>query len=297
MAVTSDLAVLFADVAGSTRLYETLGDERAFATVGRSVGGMGDACRAHDGRVVKTIGDEVMSVFASADAAAQAAIAMQSRIAQDAQSPTRIAIRVGFHFGPAIERDGDVFGDSVNVAARLVGLAGAAQVMTSKATAAALAPWLRARTRALGTLAVKGKHDDLDVCELVWQDTNDDLTTLSTRVEAPRVRLVLRHAGVEIVLDDARRTLAFGRDAQSEVVIADRLASRTHAHVEKRRDHFVLVDHSSNGTYVTPDGGPEIALRREEFVLRGRGRISFGHAHAADPREVVEFEAGTRANP
>jgi len=293
MPVTSDLAVLFADIAGSTRLYETLGDERALATVGRSVAGMGAACRSCDGRVVKTIGDEVMSVFATADGAAQAAIAMQANVALDASAPTRIAIRVGFHFGPAIERDGDVFGDSVNVAARLVGLAAASQVMTSKATAAALAPWLRARVRGLGALAVKGKHDDLDVCELVWQDTNDDLTTLSTRIEAPRARLALRHGEADIVLDEMRRTLAFGRDAQNDVVITDRLASRIHAHVEKRREHFVLVDHSSNGTYVTRDGEPEIALRREEFVLRGRGRISFGHAYAADSGESVEFDAAS----
>jgi class 3 adenylate cyclase len=291
MPVTSDLAVLFADIAGSTRLYETLGDERAFATVGRSVAGMGDACRTYDGRVVKTIGDEVMSVFATADAAAQAAIAMQSSLALDDNAAMRVAIRIGFHFGPAIERDGDVFGDSVNVAARLVGLASASQVMTSKATAAVLAPWLRARVRGLGALAVKGKHDDLDVCELIWQDTNDDLTTLSTRIEVPRTRLALRHGDAEIVLDEMRRTLAFGRDAQNDVVIADRLASRMHAHVEKRREHFVLVDHSSNGTYVTRDGEPEIALRREEFVLRGRGRISFGHSYTTDPRESVEFDA------
>lgn len=291
MPVTSDLAVLFADIAGSTRLYETLGDERAFATVGRSVAGMGDACRTFHGRVVKTIGDEVMSVFATADAAAQAAIAMQSSLALDPDAPQRVAIRIGFHFGPAIERDGDVFGDSVNVAARLVGLANASQVMTSKATAAVLAPWLRARVRGLGALAVKGKHDDLDVCELVWQDTNDDLTTLSTRLELPRTRLAVRHDGTEIVLDEARRALAFGRDAQNDVVIADRLASRMHAHVEKRREHFVLVDHSSNGTYVTREGEPEIVLRREELVLRGRGRISFGHAYATDPSESVEFDA------
>jgi hypothetical protein len=253
---------------------------------------MGDACRTYHGRVVKNIGDEVMTVIATEDAAAQAAIAMQSSLALDTEAPLRVAIRIGFHFGPAIERDGDVFGDSVNVAARLVGLANASQVMTSKSTAAALAPWLRARVRGLGALAVKGKHDDLDVCELVWQDTNDDLTTLSTRLEVPRTRLVVRHGGTERVLDEMRRTLAFGRDAQNDVVIADRLASRMHAHVEKRREHFVLVDHSSNGTYVTRESEPEIALRREEFVLRGRGRISFGHAYATDPSESVEFDAG-----
>jgi class 3 adenylate cyclase len=288
--VTPDLAVLFADVAGSTRLYETLGDERALATVGRSVAAMGDACRAQGGRVVKTIGDEVMAVFATADAAAQAAIAMQARMAAEANAGNGVAIRIGFHAGPAIERDGDVFGDSVNVAALLVRLARASQVMTSAASASRLAPWLRARTRALGPLAVKGRLDDLHVCELVWQDTNDDVTTLSTRIEVPLACVRLRHAGREIVLGHATRSLAFGRDPRNDVVIADRLASRMHARIERRRDRFVLVDHSSNGTYVTREGEAELPLRREEFVLRGRGRISFGHAHAADPGEIVEFD-------
>jgi adenylate cyclase len=290
MPPTSDLAVLFADVSGSTRLYEMLGDERALATVGRSVAAMAEACRAHGGRVVKTIGDEVMAVFATADAAAQASIAMQARIAEDVDPALPMAIRVGFHYGRAIEQDGDVFGDSVNVAARLVGLARPAQVMTSRTTALALAPWLRTRMRALGAVGVKGKHEGVDVCELLWQDTNDDLTTLATRVDAPQARLRLRHGDREIVLDERCRTLAFGRDAQNDVVVTDRLASRMHARIDKRREHFVLVDHSSNGTFVTRDGETEIALRREELVLRGRGRITFGHVQRTGPGESVEFD-------
>jgi class 3 adenylate cyclase len=291
--VTSELAVLFADVSGSTSLYETLGDERALAAIGGAVAVMADACRAHEGRVVKTIGDEVMAVFGDADAAAQSAIAMQARITEDCARHARLAIRVGFHLGPALERDDDVFGDSVNLAARLAGVARAAQVMTSHATASVLAPWLRARTRRLGALTVKGKHDDLDVWELVWQDTSDDLTTLSTRVSVAPARLTLRHGEREIVLDAPHSAIAFGRDAQNDVVVGDRLASRNHARIERRRDRFVLVDHSSNGTFVAREGEPDIPLRREQYVLRGRGRISFGHAHATSPGEIVLFDCGT----
>lgn len=293
MTASSELAVLFADVSGSTRLYETLGDERALATVGRCVLLMREACDGHAGRVVKTIGDEVMAVFALADQAAQAAAAMQARVAAESVAGTeRLAIRVGFHYGSAIEADGDVFGDSVNVASRLAGIAQASQVIMSGATAAMLSPWLRARTRALAALTVKGKRQDLDVCELLWQDSNDDLTTLSTRVAMPLAWLRIRHGDRELVLDDGRPTLTLGRDAQNDVVIADRLASRMHAHIERRRDRFLLVDHSSNGTFVTQDGEPEIPLRREEFVLRGRGRVSFGHALAPDARETVDFDCG-----
>jgi adenylate cyclase len=287
---SSELAVLFADVSGSTRLYETLGDERALATVGQCLALVREACDGHSGRVIKTIGDEMMAVFPLADQAAQAAAAMQARISTEPFAVgQRIAIRVGFHFGPALETDSDVFGDSVNVAARLAGVAHASQVITSAATAAMLSPWLRARTRELTALTVKGKLRDMSVCELLWQESNDDLTTLSTRVNVSPTRLSVRHGSREIVLDERQAALALGRDAQNDIVIADRLASRMHARIERRRDRFVLIDHSSNGTFLTLEGEPEIPLRREEFVLRKRGRISFGHAHATDPRETVEF--------
>jgi predicted component of type VI protein secretion system len=94
------------------------------------------------------------------------------------------------------------------------------------------------------------------------------------------------------MLGDRQAIVALGRDAQNDLVIADRLASRMHAHIERRRDRFVLVDHSSNGTFLTIADEPESPLRREEFILRGAGRISFGHAYARDPTETVEFFCG-----
>jgi pSer/pThr/pTyr-binding forkhead associated (FHA) protein len=86
----------------------------------------------------------------------------------------------------------------------------------------------------------------------------------------------------EIVLGEANPVVRLGRDPENDVVIADRMASRLHARIERRRDKFVLVDQSSNGTYVTVEGEPEIHVRREEIILHGRGQISFGHAHAGD---------------
>ena len=291
--VSTEMAVLFADVSGSTRLYESLGDQRALATIGRCLGLVKEACDGYAGRVIKTIGDEAMAVFPAADNAAQAAADMQARItAEPAIGAHRLTIRVGFHFGPALEADGDVFGDSVNVAARLVGVAHGAQVITSAATASALSPWLRARTRELTALTVKGKLRDMSVFELIWQDSADDLTTLSTRVITPVARLQVRHRDREIMLGEWQATIALGRDAQNDMVITDRLASRMHAHIERRRDRFVLVDHSSNGTFLTIESEPEIQLRREEFILRGRGHISFGHAYAKDPSETVDFDCG-----
>ena len=284
------MAVLFADVSGSTRLYESLGDTEALATIGRCVALMSTVCVGHGGRVVKTIGDEVMAVFPSADTAAQAAAEMQARISEHPPvGGSRLAIRVGFHLGPAIETDGDVFGDSVNVAARMAALAKREQIILSSHTADALAPWLRARVREIDTLSVKGKSKDIGIFELIWQESDEDLTAVASRWKPLPARIVLRHGTKELVLDDSATTITIGRDADSDIVIADRKASRLHARVERRRDKFVIIDQSSNGTYVTVDGEPEIMLRREELMLRGRGHVTFGHAYAVDPAEFLAF--------
>jgi adenylate cyclase len=286
----SNLAVLFADISGSTRLYETVGDANALATIGRCLALVRLACEGYGGRVIKTIGDEVMAVFPTADQATEAAAEMQARISElPPVGRSRLAIRVGFHFGPAIEVDGDVFGDSVNVAARMAGLAKGEQVILSAQTAAMLAPVLRARVREIDSLTVKGKLSDIGIFELLWQPSDTDLTALATRPVTPPARIRLRHGVREIVLGEANPVVRLGRDPQNDVVIADRMASRLHARIERRRDKFVLVDQSSNGTYVTIEGEPEIHVRREEIILHGRGQICFGHAHAGDSGEVLAF--------
>ena len=286
----SEVAVLFADVSGSTRLYEELGDAAALSTIARCLAVVKAACEGHAGRVVKTIGDEAMAVFPAADQAAEAAAEVQARIAEEFAGTQRLALRVGFHYGPALESEGDVFGDSVNLAARLVGVANRSQVITSAETAAALSPHLRARTRELDALTVKGKLQDVRIFELLWQDSPEDLTSLATRrVALPPTRLQLRHGDRVIVLGEDNRALTFGRDAQNDVVIADRMASRMHARIERRTGKFVLVDHSSNGTYVSIDEDAPIQLRREELTLRGHGRIGFGHGARNEGDEHVSY--------
>jgi class 3 adenylate cyclase len=293
MAVTSepsDVAVLFADVSGSTKLYETVGDAAALQAIGRCLSLVRVACEGQGGRVVKTIGDEIMAVFPKADQAAEAAAEMQARISDlPPVGRTRLAIRVGFHFGPAIALEGDVYGDSVNVASRMTALAKGEQVILSAATANALSPLTRARVREIDSLAVKGKQEEIGIFELIWQGEDADLTSLAMRPVRKPSRLQLRHGTREIELDDTRSTLALGRDAQNDVVVADKMASRMHARIERRRDKYVLIDQSSNGTFVTVEGEPEIHLRREELILRGRGHVCFGHGWQDVLDETLAF--------
>jgi hypothetical protein len=128
------------------------------------------------------------------------------------------------------------------------------------------------------------------VFELIWQESREELTSLAPRVSTREAMLKVRHGSKEVDLGPSDNVFTFGRDAQSDIVIGDRMASRQHARIERRRDKFVLIDHSTNGTYCTVQGEKEIELRREELTLRGRGRISFGHAYAEDPAETVEFD-------
>ncbi len=291
------LAVLFADVSGSTRLYEALGDAQALMAVGRCLDLVRDVCESRGGRLVKTIGDEAMTVFASVDDCTEAAAEIQGKLAElPPAGSTRLAMRVGYHYGPAIEADGDVFGDSVNVAARMVALAKGGQVITSGETAAALSPWLRPRLREVDSLTVKGKSQEIGIFELLWESA-DEMTALSTRPKIAPTRIRLAHEGREFDVPEGQSVVTLGRDPASDVVIADRMASRMHARIERRRDKFVVVDQSSNGTYVTVDGEREILLRREELILRGRGHITFGHANAGGAGEVLRFQCLEPSSP
>ena len=287
----SEAAVLFADVSGSTKLYEIAGDAVAHAAIEKCVNLMRDKTVQAKGRVIKTIGDEVMASFPSADAAADAAIEMQSGIAElPPVGTTKIGIRIGFNFGPIVEREGDIFGDAVNLAARLSHVAAKDQIITARETVMRMSPMLKSATRAITTIQVKGKAEEIQVYELMWQQ-NEDMTTMATTksIFKPKKTLLrLKVQGSDVVLDAERQAVALGRDATADVVIKERMASRAHGKIERRLDKFVLTDHSANGTYVTVEGDREIVLRREEFTLRGHGWIAFGQPRAS-ATDVLEF--------
>jgi len=285
------VAVLFADIAGSTKLYDALGDTDAKIMIDEALVALQVITQRHRGRVIKTIGDEVMCVFPGAERGFLAAMDMQTVVnALVVTKGVKRMIRVGFHAGPVIEEKGDVFGDTVNVAARMAGLAKGMQIMTTRATVDALPAALRASTRPIATLAVKGKAEELVVCEVLWQE-GDDLTMAagSLQIAEPKVELVLRHGGREVVLSGERPTVMAGRDSACDIVIADPKASRQHARFEKRRDKFFITDQSSNATFITFTGEGEVALRREEAMLRRSGRIVFGHSAADATGDSVEF--------
>jgi adenylate cyclase len=285
------MAVLFADVAGSTRLYDTLGDSVAKRMVDDCIALMRGVVAQYGGRVIKTIGDEVMCVLPDADSACLAAMDMQLKTAAlPPVSEVKRAIRIGFHVGVVIEDNNDVFGDTVNLAARMVALAKGMQIITTQATVQSLSRLLQSSTRKIAALAIKGKGDDVEVCEILWQ-AGEELTmaTPSIIMVPKRSKLRLRWGSTELVMEMAKAGILIGRDASCQIVVSDRMASRQHARIERLQNKFFLVDESTNGTYVAIVGEPEITLRHEGLMLRGHGRIAFGRSVSESNEETVEF--------
>jgi hypothetical protein len=282
--------VLFADVSGSTKLYEMVGDKAAHEAIDLCVKLLSALTEQHGGRVVKTIGDEVMAIFPRPGEAARAAVDIQLGMSEMAPvDKVRLGVRVGMHFGPVVERDGDVFGDTVNLAARLSEVASKGQIITSLETVQWLDPIQRLDCRTLYEITVKGKEKDVSICEVLWTDTDDATQLVSSRASTDgtdTLRLVYRSRVLN--LSEEHPSLVMGRDAAADLVVPDRMASRTHCVIERRQDKFVLTDRSANGTFLSIDGDREIVLRREESLLRSHGYIALGQPRAT-ATELVEF--------
>lgn len=294
---TTNLAILFADVSGSTKLFETLGDATARVKVAGCLDTLTTVTKEHNGTVIKTIGDEIMCTFASADEAAAASCGMHEALQEDVTEGSlgdgiiTLAIRVGFHYGPALLEAGDVFGDAVNVAARMAAQAKAGQIITTQATIDLLSPLMRASSRFVDRAPIKGKKEEIEIYEIIWQE--EDITRMATGLlveeKTPAVKLKISYSNKEMVIDKDRPGLVIGRSQQCDLPINEKLASRQHVRIELRRDKFFIIDQSTNGTHVQIDNDEVAFLRREEMLLAGRGKISLGRGFDENPSEIITF--------
>jgi len=289
--VSRERAILFADVSGSTALYERLGDKPAAQAIESLLGELRGAVARHEGKVVKTIGDELMVVFDRPGPACEAAKEMQHRVsALPPAVGVKLAIRIGLHFGKVLEEGGDFWGDGVNTASRLAGLAKRGQILTSGATADTLPAAHRSNLRDLESLPVKGKQDAVRVFELMWGDM-EDATQVARVASSARVmtRLSLRIGEHSVDFPQETAELVLGRETSCDIVVGEMTASRRHARIERRGAQYVLVDESTNGTYVEIEGDREVLLHRDQLMLRGRGKIAFG-TPIVEAAELLQFD-------
>lgn len=284
---------MFADVVGSTQLYEKLGNELASTEVGKCLSRLYNLAMEQEGNVIKTVGDEIMCVFAAPDSAVLAATNMQQDTIDQSEGP-RLRLRIGLQHGDIIERDGDIFGDTVNVAARLTSIANPGQILTTPETASLLPAYMRASVRELESVAMKGKASEVAVSEVVWEQ-DEALTMIDRTPKMPTsssATLTLSGPQGDVCLGPNLQSVSFGRDAGCTVVVDHIKVSRNHARIERRRGKFFLVDSSSNGTWVHFDSELPLKLRLEEIILSRSGRISFGEEPDAPTAIPMRFELG-----
>lgn len=289
--------VVFADLVGSTGIFERLGDEAAGRFVTQLTTALAKTFEEHNGRVVKLLGDGLFVVFPAEGEAMQACVAIQKRLQERPVYPggegKAVQMQMGIEAGEVVEIDGDCYGDAVNSAARLADLAGAEQILTTQRVREQLVPEQKEQLRALGPMYLRGKNEATHVFRVEWQTGQDaDQTVMGVSMSkvAKSSQLELSALGQSLRLLPQGEKLTLGRATTASLSINDARVSRVHATIEWRSGHFVLSDNSSFGTWVYMGNQSEpVILRRTECYLVGQGQIALGCGRDAETAPIVAF--------
>jgi adenylate cyclase len=298
MTETRALSILFADVSGSTRLFEQRGDVEARRIIAAVLDAMSQIVLQHGGRVIKTIGDEIMCVFPGAVNGVHAACDMQRRVTSDPDFVRdNIGLRIGMHYGETLIEDNDVYGDAVNTAARMTTLAKREQIVTTAATFRDVTSLGGIKCRALGRARVAGKLMPIEIVDVIWQQDTSNVTMVQRAIRSddgvdPSQNLTLRFRGQVIELGPNSPTFSMGRDAANSLVIDAEWVSRSHASISFKNGHFVLADKSTNATYVRFGEDDDLRLHRDEVLLRQSGIVSLGQIIAPGHPDLLYFQCG-----
>jgi class 3 adenylate cyclase len=295
MAKDLEVAILFADVVGSTQLYDKFGDTKASETVAACLSVMKDSTHQFNGTVIKTIGDEVMATFPDVDDAMSAAIMMQTQITADNKEEGRIpvSIRIGCHFGPVVQEQNDIFGAAVHTANRMTSQAKARQVVISDDTVKKMSDKFKDQTRQIDVASVRGRIDEVALYELLWNP--DEATSMLPTIEwegrgknTSKVELSFRDQSIEV--SDKCKSVSLGRADDNDLVIKGNLISRIHAKIEMRRGKILLIDQSTNGTFLQNVEGDESFVRRDSVELHGEGTIGLGRSEEPGASLAVHYK-------
>jgi adenylate cyclase len=279
-----EAAIFLVDIVGSTRLYETLGNDAARRTIARSLGAVAQAVRQHRGVVVKTIGDALLAYFRSADQA----VACGFRAAeQSAAGGPRLSICC--HHGTVLLLDGDIYGDAVNVTAHIGKKARPGELLTTGETVARLSDRGGLAVERLDEVWLKSRSAPTTLY-LVSRRGGEETTSLEASNGGLFQKVALMHGRqVYEVGRRARTGLVIGRAPDCDLVFDDARVSRRHATVESKGRHVYVRDHSRNGTFLWLGDGVQVPLLREEHRLAGSGVIALGTAATARTASTLTF--------
>jgi class 3 adenylate cyclase len=283
-ATSSFLSVLAAGITGNARLYKKLDGPEASLAVDRCLTRIQRSVEANGGRVFQSGGGEVLASFGMADATLNAAIEIQERIADlPPVSGVKMGVRVGIACGGAGMSSTPLEDELVMEAAYLVGVAKPGQILAVGRIDQALPETMRALTADAGVALPNGAG------------RKEPVLIINSRAAPSRKALAtgclrLRYGENDIALDEHKSVIKMGREETCDIVIRDPRASRRHATIKHRGNSVVLIDQSTNGTYVTIDGDTEQFVKHGECFLRGHGVIAFAASSFDADADCARFE-------
>jgi adenylate cyclase len=304
MTQISERTVLFADLRGSTSLFETLGNAEATSVVTHCIGALGRAVTGHQGRVIKTLGDGLMALFDSPVQAAQAAALMHDLLdsmvlrgqERGASAGLRaLKLQVALARGEIVEMSGDAFGDAVNVAARLLDHAGDNETLITVEVLLGLPLEQRTRYRSLDRLVLRGRAEPVQVHVLGGrrgggaEQAVTQFGDVSLPVDEPD-GLSLAWLETTRLFASQQMPIVLGRSPQAAFCVDDTRVSRSHCRIDWHGGSFQLTDLSYNGTYVRFADGEIVSLRRGSCTLHGSGTIGLGGSPIDPTSACVRFE-------
>ena len=300
---TVHTTVVFADLIGSTSLFESTGNAKATQAVMQLTHWISQVFLSHGGYIVKTLGDGVLATFSDSSMAIDAVVDLQRQ--HQKNLPNRggampMPICIGVASGEVEMVAGDCYGDAVNVAARLSDLSGAHQIWLTNPELAQDEERAGVRFRSLGPINIRGRAEPCSVFQIEWRvDESTDFLTMQADIETmvPGTGADVLGGEIELTwLDTVQTFRAFdlpihiGRVRTVEFVVNDPRVSREHARIDWRNGSVILVDVSTYGCWVRFEGsGSDIQLRRNECVLHGRGEIALGASFADLSVTTVAF--------
>ena len=274
----------FADIAGSTRLYESVGDHAAKDLILRAQADIARIVEHCHGHVQEIVGDEVLFRFSDVNIAAACACQIQQQL------DPALRVRIGLHYGPLIVAGQRLFGDTLNTASRVAGIAQGGQIICSETLVARMNARCRAMTRRFDEVRVKGKQQPLVVHDLAWRPASQtEILPINAARPCRGMCLRLTQGEASHQLKPADTPFHIGRDAHCRIRLLLDSISRQHASIAFDRGRFLLIDSSTNGSYVRPEGVEAIYLRREALPLVGRGDIAFGAPFGDDDAHVIHY--------
>ena len=326
-AKTFKLAVLFADISLGPHEGQYEGQYQGQADfAGKAINILRGISQSFRGRVISVDAMRIMACFPDTDDACMAAIAMQRKL----QGDTDHAARIGLHSGLCLVQGSRIFGEVVDTAEALLTLAGENEIVLSDAVfsdalasvtdgampvensddqALYMLPWKEPGPGSVGVPAEPAPApapapapppvlqvevadiDDADIASAGGIPAQD-VVMEPAYVSLPDDPVLVLY-GVDSDIDIASNSGIFGvgRDASlNDWVFAKPIVSRRHFSIDYRDGNYVLLDCSTNGTYVTLEGQREMRLKHDELVLQGSGVISLAVAAGVDPELMIRFE-------